>query len=323
MDAIKKTAHFVVAGERAEITFEARPKHGGRTIDLEPTPADAVEFSFQGSALRSAGQCDNEIRGLLDRVPETPETVALKSYLDFVLESWGRYHLGGMQPGTRVQAAAIPANLTSYDARVAHLEAVGLLEDRGYKYGTAWLYEVPPAGLIDRVINALDKLDGSRIGESPEVTDSRDENGAIISSLESADFSNRDDIIDSHDIIKRLEALADYLSDLPSDQRCEENYDLEADEAKGLHRADEVREYEALKRLDEQAANYSGDWKYGATLIRESYFVEYAEDFADNIGAVNKETAWPNNHIDWEAAAEELKGDYTEVDFDGVAYYVR
>ena len=38
---------------------------------------------------------------------------------------------------------------------------------------------------------------------------------------------------------------------------------------------------------------------------------------------VNADAAWPANHIDWEAAADALLIDYTEVDFAGETYYIR
>lgn len=85
---------------------------------------------------------------------------------------------------------------------------------------------------------------------------------------------------------------------------------------------DEATEYKALKELEEQAEGYS-DWKYGATLIRESYFTDYAQQLAEDIGAVNADATWPNNCIDWDQAARELEQDYTQVDFDGVTYLVR
>lgn len=85
---------------------------------------------------------------------------------------------------------------------------------------------------------------------------------------------------------------------------------------------DEASEYLSLKDLERQAEGYS-DWQDGAQLIRESYFQDYAQQLADDIGAVNANATWPNNCIDWEQAARELVVDYTSVDFDGVAYFVR
>lgn len=65
------------------------------------------------------------------------------------------------------------------------------------------------------------------------------------------------------------------------------------------------------------------DWEYGAALIHEGYFTEYAQEFASDIGAVNDDHGWPLSYIDWDAASEALKQDYTEVSFLGATYYVR
>lgn len=65
------------------------------------------------------------------------------------------------------------------------------------------------------------------------------------------------------------------------------------------------------------------DWEYGETLIREDYFVQYAQELADDIGAVDKDAVWPTSFIDWDAAAEALKQDYTEVTYRGTTYYSR
>lgn len=54
--------------------------------------------------------------------------------------------------------------------------------------------------------------------------------------------------------------------------------------------------------------------------IDEAYQGEYssdekfARDVADQLGAIDKNTTWPNNCIDWEYAAKELMYDYTEHD---------
>jgi hypothetical protein len=86
---------------------------------------------------------------------------------------------------------------------------------------------------------------------------------------------------------------------------------------------DDAAELAALESLRDQAKGYASDWKHGATLIDDEYFTEYAEQLAGDIGAVDADARWPNNHIDWEAAAAELKGDYTAVDFDGRTFWVR
>jgi antirestriction protein len=49
----------------------------------------------------------------------------------------------------------------------------------------------------------------------------------------------------------------------------------------------------------------------------------YAQDFAEDIGAIDRNAGWPLGCIDWEAAADELKSDYSSIEFDGVTYWVR
>jgi hypothetical protein len=118
------------------------------------------------------------------------------------------------------------------------------------------------------------------------------------------EIHNGMDIIDSRDIIARI----NWLESEPDDD------DLLTEE--------EQEELEALQKLQMDCEDYS-EWGYGMTLIRDSYFEEYAEGLAEDIGAIDRNANWPLNHIDWEAAANDLKMDHTCVDFDGVDYWFR
>lgn len=149
-------------------------------------------------------------------------------------------------------------------------------------------------GAVDAAVAALARLDGRRI-------DQADETGA---ELDDCDFSNADDTIDSRDVIKRIEYLQNFLEDNPG-------------------HGDAKRELEVLEALEGEASGYAADWRYGETLIADSYFEDYARELAEDIGAINRDASWPNNHIDWPAAAAELKQDYTSVEFDGVTYWIR
>lgn len=129
------------------------------------------------------------------------------------------------------------------------------------------------------------------------------------------EITNSIDIIDSRDVIERIEELEGM------DERDEEEeYELKAlralaDEASGSRAV--------LPGLRPVLRRYATDWNYGQALIRDSYFEEYARELAGDIGAIEDDAGWPNRHIDWEAAADELKQDYTSVDFDGVTYWIR
>ena len=62
---------------------------------------------------------------------------------------------------------------------------------------------------------------------------------------------------------------------------------------------------------------------YGAELISSDNWVEYAQQLAEEVGAIDKNTSWPNNCIDWEKAANELASDYGLETIDGNNYYCR
>ena len=90
-----------------------------------------------------------------------------------------------------------------------------------------------------------------------------------------------------------------------------------------------VGEYHALKRVADEVVQYGGDNDH-EQLVREDCFLEYTKQLVDDCyGDVAKQLdnqhSWPWRHMtmDWEACADELKGDYVEIDFDGVTYYMR
>jgi antirestriction protein len=66
---------------------------------------------------------------------------------------------------------------------------------------------------------------------------------------------------------------------------------------------------------DDFGDSYSGEW---------STEVEYAQDLAESIGAVDDSaTCWPNDCIDWERAARELFMDYWTAEAPGGVYVFR
>ncbi len=126
--------------------------------------------------------------------------------------------------------------------------------------------------------------------------------------------SNTDDVIDSLDVIETIEGLEAILADPDTPNT-----------NSGLIGDDDIDPgyLEALKALASEGEDYAPDWQYGETLVRDSYFVEYAQQLADDIGAGNAEYSWPTSCIDWEQAARELQMNYSSIDFDGVTYWVR
>lgn len=130
-------------------------------------------------------------------------------------------------------------------------------------------------------------------------------------------ITNTDDIIDSRDVIERIEELEGAL-------------DIDASEVlPGTSEEMQEMRYElaTLRKLAKDAEDFP-DWQYGETLIRESYFTDYIEQLIDDCYEMPKEfksEGWPYRHmtIDYKAAADEAKADYIEVDFDGITYLIR
>lgn len=106
-------------------------------------------------------------------------------------------------------------------------------------------------------------------------------------------------VIDSRDIIARLE----WLGDEPEDE-----YDAE--------------EHRKLAELARECESLSSDWRYGEILIRQDYFEEYAREMLEDCGTIPADLPrWVI--IDMERTAENMLADYTDVEFDGETYYIR
>jgi hypothetical protein len=145
------------AGCQITLEIEIKPRkniNSVRTIDLEPA-GDMDEFSMCGNVwnlrrtdVYSCGQNCDEIRDLCGRRPSVAR----------LLKIWGRWHLNDAQAGTSAQKAVLDSHKEAnpdwrydYTEACKVLSAKGLLVDRGYKYGSAWLVEPLPAEVAAEV----------------------------------------------------------------------------------------------------------------------------------------------------------------------------
>lgn len=117
-------------------------------------------------------------------------------------------------------------------------------------------------------------------------------------------ITNTDNVIDSRDIIERIEELEELIaSESTSDEFLEY-----------------TTEYDTLMTLAEECSDYACDWEYGGALIHEDYFEQYMDDMLEDCGDIPKNLpSYLTITVDYDA----LKQDYTEVDFDGETYYIR
>jgi hypothetical protein len=161
----------------------------------------------------------------------------------------------------------------------------------------------------------------------------------------SREISNSDDVIDSRDVIARIEELEESIGNSGDCYHCgklvtradaDEPWLNDAGSAIcpafetesphqniGPEDEAEAAELRALKALADEAEGYAADWHHGETLIRDGYFETYAQELAEECDMIPAGNRWPLTCIDWEQAARELQQDYTAVDFDGVTYWVR
>lgn len=137
-------------------------------------------------------------------------------------------------------------------------------------------------------------------------------------------ISNMDDVIDSRDVIARIEELQDEMDSFCEDNNISDTERGNADNEKWMEwdNSESADEFRILMALQDEAEG-SPDWSYGETLIRDSYFVDYAQELAEDCGMVENDVKWPYTCINWEKAASELQYDYMQVDFDGVDYWIR
>ncbi len=117
-----------------------------------------------------------------------------------------------------------------------------------------------------------------------------------------ADLDGTDERFDSEDVIERIEELENEREEWVIGDR---------------------DEYAALTEFRDKYESEFSDWKYGVLFIRDDRFEEYAEEYAGDIGAIDPNAGWPLDHIDWNAAAEDLKEEFTEVEFMGETYWGR
>lgn len=143
------------------------------------------------------------------------------------------------------------------------------------------------------------------------------------------------DIIDSRDVIELIEQLQSEITALV-EERADLTFNestLNEDEMSGYDKervaeideelTDLQEQLDPLEALEVEGSSISSDWEYGETLIADSYFLEYAQQLADDIGAIDKNAGWPMQFVDWEAAADALKEDYFSCDFSGEVYWIR
>ncbi len=139
-------------------------------------------------------------------------------------------------------------------------------------------------------------------------------------------IDNTDDVIDSREVIERVEELESDLTCLG------ENIDLAEDDEERKEAREALKDWndnnlDELKSLGDLCAegeDTTSEWSDGTPLINDNYFTEYTEELCKDIGAIPSYLPWYiSNHIDWDGVAREIQIDYSSIDFDGTTFWVR
>jgi hypothetical protein len=124
------------------------------SLELRAKEYPQIEFSASGEAVRTQtdwlffGQC-------LDTIAHYFATNA-----DFrAVYNWHKkYHLNTMHAGTPKQEAFLQkhfggVNADKYDEQCVALRRAKLYDDKGYRFGTGWLYEAIPSKELKSILN--------------------------------------------------------------------------------------------------------------------------------------------------------------------------
>lgn len=308
MSPFKRSIAFTLGAVRVAVIAETRfPGRPARLYsDPSQTVAEPFTLSLTGETTRSGGQIADTLRKLNAAQDDSSDDV------EALCDLWDRWHLNDLKAGTDRQTAA----LASYRAEIEAagksfdyadacgvLAMLGLHPDRGYRYGSAWLYEPIPDDVLAELVRLLDALDGAELGDQIDVDDAPELSG---------------DMLDPDEVSQRLEVYRSAVKayGIDPDSIREDSPDWPEDH-------DETRDEIVSEWINLRTAFDNITLSNVSTFIADDYFEEYTVDFAESCGMMKDEDKWPYNHIDWAAAADELKGDYSSTEYGGTTYWFR
>jgi hypothetical protein len=154
---------------RKEFTFDKVAYTSSRRVnqpviemELRGVDTDKPELSICGE-LWNATHTDIVMGGqCLDEMKKFKE-LRFNTLFKKLYKWWKLYHLNDMHAGTVKQEQALDdakksgVKIYSYDDSCKYLESIGLLEDDGYKYGSAWLYRQIPDDDYKEILELLEQ----------------------------------------------------------------------------------------------------------------------------------------------------------------------
>ena len=131
---------------------------------------------------------------------------------------------------------------------------------------------------------------------------------------------------DTRDLIEQREELKQQVLDSHNetffDQAVDDYEDIDFEEVTNEWKEDWLDTIALIGEIDVVEDTVGNEFEYGVTLIEESEFEEYVEDELKECGYIPKDfPSWIV--IDWTETADNVKQDYSELEFEGVTYLYR
>ena len=136
-------------------------------------------------------------------------------------------------------------------------------------------------------------------------------------------------ILDTRDLAERREALKQeildsFLENFPHYEEMTESFEdirFEEEEIESW-KEDFEDELKEIEEIDDVENELGSEFEYGVTLVDVDDWEEYVEELLEDTGYIPKDfPSWIE--IDWEATANNVKIDYTEVTYQGNSYLGR
>lgn len=130
-------------------------------------------------------------------------------------------------------------------------------------------------------------------------------------------------LIETRDELKQ-QVLDSFLENFPHYGETTESFeDIPFDEEEiESWKEDWQEELNQITCIDEVENEIGSEFSYGVTLIPEYDFTDYAVDLLVDCGYISDDfPSWIE--IDWEATAENVKQDYSELEYKGKTYLYR
>ena len=135
------------------------------------------------------------------------------------------------------------------------------------------------------------------------------------------------DLIERRDELKQ-QVLDSFLENFPHYEEMTNDFEdilFEEEEIQSWKEywLDEIEEITDIEKLEDEVNDYAGDnFEDGVYLIVEDDFEDFVEQDLEDCGYIPKDfPTWIK--IDWEVTAENVRQDYSEVEFRGTTYLFR